>query len=157
MFRGFKRGAGPKGSRVVWKGCGKRFGGLTGLWPEGCGLPCRAMNEYICRLSAALKTEQPGCARWKCTTFSAAHHLFPPGGGTLLSTYLPARHVILSRRRRIPVRADNETFAYKYRWAGRKPQKITELPARPLCGPISPIIQTAGTNCNRHGFSLFFI
>ena len=107
MFRGFKRGAGPKGSRVVWKGCGKRFGGLTGLWPEGCGLPCRAMNEYICRLSAALKTEQPGCARWKCTTFSAAHHLFPPGGGTLLSTYLPARHVILSRRRRILVHADS--------------------------------------------------
>ena len=30
-----------------------------------------------------------------------------PGGGTLLFTYLPARHVILSRRRRILVHADS--------------------------------------------------
>ena len=156
MFRGFKGGAGPKGPRVVWKGCGKRFGGLTGLWPEGCGLPCRAMNEYMPHIGGT-KNRTTGLRPLEMHHFWCCAPPFPPRWGDFTLHLPSARHVILSRRRRIPVRADNETFAYKYRWAGRKPQKITELPARPLCGPISPIIQTAGTNCNRHGFSLFFI
>ena len=103
-FKGFRRFRGEGGRLLRSRGF-LRFLGLTGLWPEGCGIALRVHSEHdwqeqsdapiiVSRFpfrgdefyNSAPRNGKPynrACGAWKCTPFGTFGTTFPPEGELL--------------------------------------------------------------------------